>query len=130
MNAFLNVLFNKENLQTAKTQVEFSRNQIIQVNALVEAGVQPLANRYDAEATLSSDGQRFTVAQNNYNLALLSLSQLLQVPYKDFEVESFWIPLPSEELIYDNVETILNFALLNRTEIKTKAEGRRKEKKS
>ena len=118
VNAFLNVLFNKENLQTAKTQVEFSRNQIIQVNALVEAGVQPLANRYDAEATLSSDDQRFTVAQNNYNLALLSLSQLLQVPYRDFEVESFWIPLPSEELIYDNVETILNFALLNRTEIK------------
>ena len=40
VNAFLNVLFNKENLQTAKTQVEFSRNQIIQVNALVEAGVK------------------------------------------------------------------------------------------
>jgi len=118
VNAFLNVLFNKENLQTAKTQVEFSSSQITQVSALVEAGVQPQANIYDAEATLSSDEQRFTVAQNNYDLALLSLSQLLQVPYKDFEVESFWIPSPSEELIYNSVETVLNFALLNRSEIK------------
>ena len=76
VNAYLNVLFNKENLQTAKTQVEFSRNQIIQVRALVEAGIQPQANIFDAEATFSSDEQRFTVAQNNYDLALLSFCLL------------------------------------------------------
>ena len=118
VNAYLNVLFNKENLQTAKTQVEFSRNQIIQVSALVEAGVQPQANIFDAEATFSSDEQRFTVAQNNYDLALLTLSQLLQVPYKGFHVESLLIANPSEELIYSNVEMVLDFALSNRTEIK------------
>jgi outer membrane protein len=118
VNAFLNVLFNKENLQTAKIQLEFSRNQIKQVSALVEAGVQPQANIYDAEATFSSDEQRFTVAQNNYDLALLTLSQLLQVPYKGFQVESLLIPIPSEKLIYNDVETVLNFALSNRSEIK------------
>ena len=118
VNAFLNVLFNKENLQTAKIQLEFSRNQIKQVSALVEAGVQPQANIYDAEATFSSDEQRFTVAQNNYDLALLTLSQLLQVPYKGFQVESLLIPTPSEKLIYNDVETVLNFALSNRSEIK------------
>ena len=42
----------------------------------------------------------FTVAQNNYDLALLTLSQLLQVPYKGFQVESLLIANPSEELIY------------------------------
>ena len=113
VNAYLNVLFNKENLQTAKTQVEFSRNQIIQVSALVEAGIQPQANIFDAEATFSSDEQRFTVAQNNYDLALLTLSQLLQVPYKGFHVESLLIANPSEELIYSNVEMVLDFALSN-----------------
>ena len=118
VNAYLNVLFNKENLQIAKTQVDFSVNQIKQVSALVEAGVQPQANIYDAEATYSSDEQLFTVAQNNYDLAILSLSQLLQVPYKGFEVESLLISDPSEELIYNDIDTVLNFALLNRTEIK------------
>lgn len=118
VNAYLNVLFNKENLQIAKTQVYFSVNQIKQVSALVEAGVQPQANIYDAEATYSSDEQLFTVAQNNYDLAILSLSQLLQVPYKGFEVESLLISDPSEELIYNDIDTVLNFALLNRTEIK------------
>ena len=85
---------------------------------MVEAGVQPQANIYDAEATYSSDEQLFTVAQNNYDLAILSLSQLLQVPYKGFEVESLLISDPSEELIYNDIDTVLNFALLNRTEIK------------
>jgi len=118
VNTYLNVLFNKENLQIAKTQVDFSINQIKQVSALVEAGVQPQANIYDAEATYSSDEQLFTVAQNNYDLAILSLSQLLQVPYKGFEVESLLISDPSEELIYNDIDTVLNFALLNRTEIK------------
>jgi len=118
VNAYLNVLFNKENLQIAKTQVDFSLNQIKQVSALVEAGVQPQANIYDAEATYSSDEQLFTVAQNNYDLAILNLSQLLQVPYKGFEVESLLISDPSEELIYNDIDTVLNFALLNRTEIK------------
>ena len=118
VNAYLNVLFNKENLQIAKTQVEFSANQIKQVSALVEAGVQPQANIYDAEATYSSDEQRFTVAQNNYDLALLSLSQLLQVPYKGFQVESLLISDPSKELIYNDIDRVLNFALSNRTEIK------------
>jgi len=118
VNAYLNVLFNKENLQIAKTQVDFSVNQIKQVSALVEAGVQPQANIYDAEATYSSDEQLFTVAQNNYDLAILNLSQLLQVPYKGFEVESLLISDPSEELIYNDIDTVLNFALLNRTEIK------------
>ena len=118
VNAYLNVLFNKENLQIAKTQVDFSVNQIKQVSALVEAGIQPQANIYDAEATYSSDEQLFTVAQNNYDLAILSLSQLLQVPYKGFEVESLLISDPSEELIYNDIDTVLNFALLNRTEIK------------
>ena len=124
VNAYLNVLFNKENLQTAKTQVKFSKNQIIQVSALVEAGIQPQANIFDAEATFSSDEQRFTVAQNNYDLALLTLSQLLQVPYKGFHVESLLIANPSEELIYSNVEMVLDFALSNRTEIKIAEKNR------
>ena len=112
------MLFNKENLQTAKTQVNFSKNQIEQVTALVEAGVQPQASTYDAEATLSSDEQRLTVAQNNYDLALLSLSQLLQLPYQGFQISIISIPSPSEALMYPDIAPVLAFALSNRTEIK------------
>lgn len=118
VNAYLNILFNKENLETAKTQYEFSKKQLNQVKDLVDAGVQPKANIYDADATLSRDEQQVTLAENSFNLSLLSLSQLLQVPFKDFNVVIINIDNPSETLLYNNVTPILNYAFENRNEIK------------
>lgn len=117
-NAYLNVLFNKENLETAQIQYEFSKKQLKQVKDLVDAGVQPQANIFDAEATLSRDAQQVTIAENNFSLALLSLSQLLQVPFKGFDVEIIDIDKPSEALLYNSVEPILEYAFENRNEIK------------
>ena len=118
VNAYLNVLFNIENLEIAKAQYSFSKKQLDQVRDLVDAGVQPQANVYDAEATLSSDLQNVTVAENNYELALLSLSQLLQLPYEGFEVEVIELDNPSSELMYNNASPIVSYALDNRYEIK------------
>jgi len=118
VNAYLNVLFNKENLETAEAQFQFSEKQLEQVKSLVDAGAQPKANVYDAEATLSRDAQQVTLAENNFNLALLSLSQLLQVPYNGFNVEIIDVNTPSEAVMYDSVDPVLNYALENRNEIK------------
>lgn len=118
VNSYLNILFNKERLQIAKAQYAFSSKQLQQVKDLVDAGVQPKVNIYDAEATLSNDAQTVTVAQNNYNLSLLTLSQLLQVSFKGFEVAIIDIDNPSEALLYNDVDPILDFAFNNRNEIK------------
>ncbi|PNQ73996.1 TolC family protein [Hanstruepera neustonica] len=118
VNTYLNVLFNKENLETAEAQVDFSQKQLDQVRELVDAGVQPRANIYDVEATLSSDEQNLTIAENNYNLALLSLSQLLQLPFDGFEVEIIEIDSPSAALMYNDISSILDYAYSNRYEIK------------
>jgi len=118
VNAYLNILFNKENLETAKAQYTFSEKQLEQVENLVEAGAQPRANIYDAEATLSADAQKVTLAENNVTLALLTLSQLLQVPFDGFNVQIITIDSPSEAILYSNVAPVLNFALQNRSEIK------------
>ncbi|WP_034045967.1 TolC family protein [Wocania ichthyoenteri] len=118
VDAYLNILFNKENLETAKAQFDFSQKQLKQVQDLVDAGVQPKANIYDAEATLSRDAQQVTIAENNFNLALLTLSQLLQVPFNGFDVEMIDVNTPSEALLYKDATPILNYALQNRNEIK------------
>ncbi|GGD19308.1 TolC family protein [Hyunsoonleella pacifica] len=118
VNSYLNVLFNKERLETAKAQYEFSKKQVEQVKELVDAGTQPKVNIYDAEATLSTDEQSLTIAENNYNLALLTLSQLLQLPFNGFDVEIIEIDNPSETLLYDNVSPIVDHAFENRNEIK------------
>lgn len=117
-NAYLNVLFNKEQLETAKAQYDFSVKQLQQVNDLVDAGTQPRVDIYDAEATLANDEQAVTIAQNNYTLSLLSLSQLLQLPFEGFDVQVIEIDSPSEALLYDEVSPILEYAFANRNEIK------------
>lgn len=117
-NSYLNVLFNMERLETARSQYDFSSKQLQQVKDLVDAGVQPRANIFDADATLSSDAQSVTVAENNYTLSLLSLSQLLQVPFQGFRVAIIEVDKPSAELMYNDITPILNYALENRNEIK------------
>lgn len=117
-NSYLNVLFNKEQLETAKAQYNFSTRQLQQVKDLVDAGTQPRVDIYDAEATLANDEQAVTIAQNNYTLALLSLSQLLQLPFEGFDVEVIEVDSPSVALLYNDVSPILDYALENRNEIK------------
>ena len=118
VNAYLNVLLNKENLIIAQAQYNFSTEQLGIVRSLVDAGTQPEANVFDAEATLANDEQSLTVAQNSYTLALLSLSQVLQVPFDGFDVEIIDLDTPSELLMYNDVQPILNYAFQNRSEIK------------
>ena len=117
-NTYLNVLFNKENLELAKLQVEFSKFQVDQVRTLVEAGSEPNSTLIETQATYSRDIQSLTVAENNHDLALLTLAQLLQLPYEDFDVQVIEIDTPSANLMYDDISPILNYAMQNRNEIK------------
>lgn len=118
VNSYLNILFNKERLEIANAQLDFSKIQVEQVKELVEAGSQPRVNIYDVQATLSADEQNVVVAENNYQLALLSLSQLLQLPFEGFDVEVIDVGTPSEALLYNNISPILDYAFQNRNEIK------------
>ncbi len=118
VNSYLNVMLNKENLSIAETQYKFSIEQLERVKELVAAGIQPRANLFDAEAALASDEQRLTVADNSYNLALLALTQVLQVPFEGFAVKQIVLDTPSELFLYNDVNPILRHALKNRSEIK------------
>jgi outer membrane protein len=117
-NAYLNVLFNKENLDLANSQVEFSKFQVSQVQTLVEAGSEPMSTLIETQATYSRDIQNLTIAENSHVLSLLSLSQLLQLPFEDFDIEIVQIDAPSANLMYDDVAPIINYAMENRNEIK------------
>ena len=75
------MLFNKENLELARLQVEFSEFQVDQVKTLVEAGSEPNSTLIETQATYSRDIQNLTIAENNHDLALLTLAQLLPVSY-------------------------------------------------
>ena len=117
-NAYLNVLFNKENLELANSQVKFSEFQVEQVKMLVDAGSEPESTLIETQATYSRDIQNLTIAENNHDLSLLTLSQLLQLPYENFDIEIIEIDTPSANLMYNDIRPILNYAMENRNEIK------------
>lgn len=118
VNSYLNVLFNKENLNTASFQLEFSEKQLKRVQELVDFGVSPQGDLLNIEATLASDEQTVILAENNLNLAKLSLAQLLQISSEGFDVINVVVDEPST-LLYKNSNSIYDVAETERNEIKS-----------
>ncbi len=119
VNSYLNVLFNKENLNTAIFQLEFSKKQYKRVEELVDSGVSPRGDLLNIEATMAGDEQTVVAAENNLNLAKLSLAQLLQMPSEGFDVESVDVGEPSAMLLYNDSNSIFSIAEKERNEIKS-----------
>ena len=82
-NAFLQVLFNKENLKVQKVQLEINEKQYNRSEELVKAGSIPRGDLLDVKATVALNNQNVIVAENALLISRLSLAQLLQL--KDFQ---------------------------------------------
>lgn len=85
---FLQVLYNKEILTIAELQVELTKEQVDKTAVLVETGKVPTSQLYDIKAQLAKDEVTLAEARNNVNLALLDLTQVLELERlgKDFDV--------------------------------------------
>ena len=82
-NAFLQVLFNKENLKVQLEQLGINQKQLARSEELVKAGSIPRGDLLDVKATVASNNQNVITAENTLLISKLSLAQLLQL--KDFE---------------------------------------------
>jgi outer membrane protein len=82
-NAFLQVLFNKENLKVQQEQLAINEKQLNRSIELVNAGAIPRGDVLDIKANLASNRQNVVAAENALLISKLSLAQLLQL--KDFE---------------------------------------------
>ncbi|MEL0455082.1 TolC family protein [Flavobacteriaceae bacterium SZ-1-7] len=118
VNSYLNALLSKENYKIAEEQVKVSQQQIENIKILVDQGVKPKSDLFNAQAELASNNENLIAAQNSIDLALLNLSQLLQVPNKGFDIQDVEINLSSAKLMYDDTQRIFEKALQNRPEIR------------
>jgi len=118
VNSYLNVLFAKENLEVAKVQSEISNTQIERANVQFDAGAIPKGDLLNVKSTAATDLQNVITQENSLNLALLNLSQLLQVPYTDFNIAKLEITSPQTSLIPINSNLIYEKAIKDRPEIK------------
>lgn len=120
ISAYLLILFNKEAVNVAVSQLEISSEQLNRTNKLVEAGTTPKGDLLDIQATLANDEQNIVVTENNVKISLISLAQILQLDdVHSFDVAQEEIEsLPLVNLSDYTIDQIYEKAMENRNEIK------------
>lgn len=94
-SAYLNALFAQENLNNSSFALDLSKEQLSQIDKLIDAGSRPRNERLDLVAQISSNEQDLIGNENNLNLALLRLKQLMNL---DVE-EEMSLVIPDENAI-------------------------------
>lgn len=94
---YLQVLYEKGMMEVAQAQVETSRHLCEKTKTLVDDGRNPKSDLADAEAQLAADEFELTEAQGRYKIALLTLSQLLNLD----TVEGFEIADMADEALLE-----------------------------
>lgn len=88
-SAYLQVLFNQELHEVALGQVELSLQQCKRIEGLAGVGKASNAEVADAKARVAQDRMTAVQTENDYRLALLTLSQLIELDSpEDFVLES------------------------------------------
>ncbi|MDR2936290.1 MAG: TolC family protein [Rikenellaceae bacterium] len=105
---YLQVLFNKELLGVAQSQVELSRQQVDRSQKLFDAGRSPESAIYESRALVARDELTLTQAENSLALSLLDLAQALNLP----QIDGFDIKAPS----LNNISLSALFALREQPE--------------
>lgn len=109
-SSYLQVLFNDELARVAHEQVDLSREMLVQREAYFRNGKASESELYEAKSRVAQDELSAVQADNDYQLALLDLSQLLELPSPDGfaivspqtdVVENLGTPLPPAEIYAD-----------------------------
>lgn len=118
-NAFLQILFNKENLKVQKEQLASDEKQQKRSSELVDAGVVPRGDLLDVKATVAADNQRVIAAENSLFLSKLSLAQLLQLDdFQNFDIEDINYEANQSPTMLEKPEDIVSKAKQERVELK------------
>jgi len=118
-NAFLQILFNKENLKVQKEQQLNTEKQMNRTNELVNAGSVPRGDLLDIKATLAGNKQAVVIAENTLLISKLSLAQLLQLnDFRNFDIEDKNYNIQDSETMLQTPDAILAKAKEQRVELK------------
>ncbi len=86
---YLQVLFAREILQAARSQAEASAAQVERTGKMVNAGKSPESDLLQVQSQLATDNLSVITAENNLDLAKVTLMQLMDIPVDDvFDIET------------------------------------------
>ena len=119
VNAYLQVLFNKESIKVQKQQFQADSLQLVRSEALVNAGMIPSGDLFDIKATIATDKQRLIQAEYALLVSKMSLAQLLQLEdFKEFDIADVEYDFETNEIFFQTPESIYDKAKEERTELK------------
>ncbi|MBQ0044567.1 MAG: TolC family protein [Bacteroidales bacterium] len=95
--AYVQILYDMEIVEVAESQVDIDQMQVERLSEMAANGKSSRAEVSAQEATLAQSQLSLTQARNNLSLALLELSQLLELP----SPEGFAIARPNADGIDD-----------------------------
>ncbi|RSK39587.1 TolC family protein [Hymenobacter perfusus] len=97
-SAFLQLVLAEELVRANEVRVSSTQSQVERTQKLLKAGSVAESNLLDSQAQLASDEVNVVTAQNQRDLARLSLVQLLNLPSPaGFEIEVPPLPDPDDE---------------------------------
>jgi len=118
--AYLQVLYAMELVDNSRNQMGITEAQVNRTKKLVEAGSVAKGNLLDIQAQLATEELNYTNAQNQLNIAYLTLAQLLNLENADgFTVVKPDLAIGNETLLTANPTQIYNTAVSNLPEIKS-----------
>ena len=87
LNAFLNILVQKDNLDNLKNQYKVSKKQLYQTKRFVTIGTKAKKELLQIQSQMAKEQSNIITAQNNIDLAYLDLTQLLNLsPEQNFSI--------------------------------------------
>lgn len=111
---YLQVLNNQELIEVARLQVEATKFQVERTRKLVEAGTLAEASLFDLNAQQANDELTLVNAENNLELAKLTLKQYMNLPStENIEVKKVAINDPSVTAYDASIQEIYETALRN-----------------
>ena len=115
--AYVQILYDTEIMDVANRQIEIDSLQVIRLEAMVSSGKASVAELSQQKATLAKSRLTAAQAMSSLNLALLDLSQLLELP----SPESFSVVIPevsAELALISNPEDIYAQAVAAKPSVK------------
>jgi outer membrane protein len=120
---YLFVLFAEERVDQARFLLNISQQAVERMNTLIEAGQNPLSDRYELEAQVARDQQALITAENDVEMALLNLKLSMELdPTFQLQIVRPEIDIPVTPEIDDlTFEVVYNQALSSQPMLKADA---------
>ncbi|WP_066223593.1 TolC family protein [Formosa haliotis] len=107
-NAFVQILFNKEQIKVLEAQNKITKENLERTKELVEAGVLPQGDMLEIKATDATQIQQIIAAENDLFISKIGLAQLLLIEdYKNFDIAEVDYGLFPDAILNEDASTII-----------------------